>query len=223
MRSNPALYGGIGAAGLGAAGLGAYGLSRSDMALPGMGGRLHPRDLKKSRVFKKIAKAAGLGAAGLAGGAAGFAGGRATAERADMEALAAAKAKEEQANKGQGTEGENQEAKEQANARRRANMTVLEERDGLLQKAKVLSPNSDFSGMNSRQILEELYKDIQDVKNIPTDRLRGRLDMEMERRGEVRQYVSEKDGGQDQSLPMSSDNGTSIGLLLRQLDRHNVS
>ena len=217
---------GAGALGVGAGG--AYGASqlmgdRQDMAPFGdMMGRARGaaggmmdrgREAAKGEIFRKIAAAAGIGAAGAGGVAAGAAGAAAAGGnlpgqnrsdmmdgehgRRNMSAMPAAtteKIQEEQ---------------------RRIAMEALKDRDEVMKKAMSIAPDNDYSGKTSKEILDTLYARDPNLENLPEERLRGRLDMEIEKSTQAQAYLaSGSDAGQ--SLPETFDSG-SIAMNLRRL------
>ena len=152
------------------------------------------RQLKKGAIWRKIAAAAGIGGAAAAAGygASQVGGGDDGEGRTDMAAMIL------QRNGG------------------RADMAALQERDAIVKKAQLLEPQVDFTGMNPRQVLETLYKEDKEVKDLPTQRLRGRLDMEVASANDARQYL-QADGQGNTPLPQTIGAGGSIGLALRKL------
>ena len=212
-RVHPALAGAAGAGALGVGAGGVYGASqlmgdRQDMA-PFGGAMGRAREAAKGEIFKKIAAAAGIGGAAAAGAGAGAAGAAAASGnlpgqnrsdmmdgehgRRNMSAMPAATQEEQ----------------------RRIAMEALKDRDEVMKKAMSIAPDNDYSGKTSKEILDTLYARDPNLENLPEERLRGRLDMEIEKSSQAQAYLSSgSDAGQ--SLPETFDSG-SIAMNLRRL------
>ena len=108
----------------------------------------------------------------------------------------------------------NMSAEEQS----RKDLAALQDRDEVMQKALSINPDGDYAGKDVRGILEILFEGDPKVKEIATERLRGRLDMAMEGNGRLETYAS--NGQSDSGLPESLDTGGSLALALRRLSNN---
>lgn len=206
VAANPMRYGiGAGAAGLGAAGGAGFMAGRAggvdDDPRTDMdgGGR-------KAALWKKIAAAAGIGAGAAGAAGAGFAGGRATRDdgRTDMAAMQNGQAgqRKQSAPANQGQQQSTGAGEDAA------------QRDVVLKQAVAIAPDSNFEGLNERQILETLYKDEPNLKTMATDRLRGRLDMEVVGARNAQKYIVAGD-----ALGIrEGGGGNSVGMTLRAME-----
>jgi hypothetical protein len=165
---------------------------------------------RKAALWKKIAAAAGIGAGAAGAAGAGFAGGRATRGdgegRNDMSAV-------------QGQQGQGQGQGQRQNQGQGQNQGGAE-RDALIKQAASIAPDSNFDGLNERQILEVLYKDDPNVKTIATDRLLGRLDMEVVGAQNAQKYI--KAGDALGILGGGSNGAQSIGMTLRAMENNGM-
>ena len=199
VANHPYLYG-AGAAGLGGLGVGyGAGIYTSDDFLGRDDDRMDMASGSKGAIFKKIARAAGIGAAGAAGVAGGVA-------LSQYDGRNARSADDDDMPEGR---------TDMMGSRSRKDMDSLIDRDKVLQQAIGLNPSANYAGMNTREILNVLYKNDPEAGSMSTERLRSRLDMEAGKQGNAQTYVQK--GSSNENQMASTLDGGSLALNLRKM------